>query len=144
MFHCCSKTYETTMARFWDATCHVVCCVRSLLLNTVFISIQTQTTTSRLLFFDITSLVHDYPIYSSKVHSKPSLHPFTVSNTPHTTSRHKIYLAVRCINTEAISWWIENPHALYSILKGLHQRWKEECCTQNDKIRRRGWSVGQR
>lgn len=95
-------------------------------------------------FFDITSLVHDYPIYSSKVHSKPSLHPFSVPNTPHITSRHKIYLAVRCINTEAISWWIENPHALYSILKGLHQRWKEECCTQNDKILRRRWSVGQR
>lgn len=72
--------------------------------------------------------VHDYPIYSSKVHPRPSLHPFTVSNTPHITSRHKIYLVVRCINTKAISWWIKNPHALYSILKGLHQRWKEECC----------------
>lgn len=72
--------------------------------------------------------VHDYPIYSSKVHPRPSLHPFTVSNTPHITSRHKIYLVVRCINTKAISWWIKNPHALYSILKGLRQRWKEECC----------------
>lgn len=88
--------------------------------------------------------VHDYPIYSSKVHPRPSLHPFTVSNTPHITSRHKIYLVVRCINTKAISWWIKNPHALYSILKGLHQRWKEECCTKNDKIRHRRWSVGQR